>query len=321
MTKRFKSKSKKKKPNILFKMIFFFMVIGCSFLFSFHLLYEHLKNNITDEDIFQYLIETSTGTQGFLDFLNYDSTSFLLKYTLGIQKNDEMFLETDYQEVIGANYEYVEDPNPVKIDQPLVYIYNTHQTEGYQKNLQEHEITPTVMFGSYILREKLNNLQIPTIVETANITEILRANNWKYAYSYEASRLLIKDTKEKYPTLKYYIDFHRDSVSYEYTTTTINNEKYAKLMFVVGGKNEGYQANLNIANRLNEKLKAIDTSLSRGVIIKEGEGVNGIYNQDLDSNIVLIEVGGQYNDIVEVSNSLDILSKILHELIMEDKYG
>ena len=59
--------------------------------------------------------------------------------------------------------------------------------------------------------------------------------------------------------------------------------------------------------------------LSKGILKKEGEGVDGIYNQDISSNSVLIEVGGVYNNIDEVLNTTEALSNIFNYLINGDK--
>ena len=53
---------------------------------------------------------------------------------------------------------------------------------------------------------------------------------------------------------------------------------------------------------------------------KEGPYSNGVYNQDFDKNTILIEVGGQYNDIKQVDNTLKVLAKVLYEYIMEDSW-
>ena len=68
-------------------------------------------------------------------------------------------------------------------------------------------------------------------------------------------------------------------------------------------------------------LKEVNPSLSRGIYLKEGPGVNGIYNQDLSNNSLLIELGGQYNSIEEASNTINILANILHKFIIGDQNG
>ena len=51
---------------------------------------------------------------------------------------------------------------------------------------------------------------------------------------------------------------------------------------------------------------------------KSGKGVNGIYNQDFNVNTMLIEVGGQYNNISEVNNTLKIFAQVLRDYIKEN---
>ena len=48
---------------------------------------------------------------------------------------------------------------------------------------------------------------------------------------------------------------------------------------------------------------------------KEGANVNGIYNQDISPNCILIEVGGVDNTIDEVYNTMDAITDILNKYI------
>ena len=50
-------------------------------------------------------------------------------------------------------------------------------------------------------------------------------------------------------------------------------------------------------------------------MLKEGINVNGIYNQDISSNSVLIEVGGVDNTIEEVYNTMNAIANILYKHI------
>ena len=81
-------------------------------------------------------------------------------------------------------------------------------------------------------------------------------------------------------------------------------------MFVVGLDYEGYECNLHLAEKLNSML---DSRLSRGISKKTGPKVNGIYNQNLLNNAILVEVGGVDNTIDEVANSLKELARIIFE--------
>ena len=157
------------------------------------------------------------------------------------------------------------------------------------------------------------------IVDTGSVIKNIDvAQNITYKDSYIASRYLLEKAKENNNDLKYFIDLHRDSATYEMTTCKYDGKSYAKILFVLGMEFEGYGENEKMINYLNEKLKSINPCLSRGVSKKSGKGVNGIYNEDFDKNLILIEVGGQYNNIIEVSNTLEIFAKILSLYINED---
>ena len=216
--------------------------------------------------------------------------------------------------------EYVEDPYPEKeVTEPIVYLYNTHQLEEYkQENQESYNVTPNVMMLSYIVREKLNDKGIPTIVEENDVSAFLQANNWSYASSYKVTKLLMEDAKTKNPTLKYFIDLHRDSVSKSISTATINGKNYAKILFIIGLENPNYQENLTVTTTINNMLEEKYPGITRGIYKKEGKGVNGVYNQDFDKNTILFEVGGPENTIEEVLNTADAISTVLAEYIKGD---
>lgn len=205
---------------------------------------------------------------------------------------------------------------PKGVFSPKVYIYNTHQMEGYSmKNLEVYNITPNVMMASYLLQEKLKSFQIESIVEETNVNEYMTLNKWKVKDAYKVTNLLLKNTVEKYPEMDLFIDLHRDALSKSNSTTVINNISYAKVLFVVGLEHKNYQKNLAVATKLNSILNQKYPNLSRGILKKQGAGVNGIYNQDVNGKVVLIECGGNENTIDEVSNTIDALSKVIKEYL------
>ena len=202
---------------------------------------------------------------------------------------------------------------------PTVYIYNTHQTESYlYDKVNNYNLDYNVMFASYILKEYLKDYNILSFVESASIKKVLNENNLIYKDSYKASRILLEESIINYPTLKYFIDLHRDSSVYEKTTCVIDNKSYAKILFVLGLENKNYLENEKMINSLNERLIKVNSCLSRGITKKSGVGVDGVYNQDFNNNAILIELGGQYNTITEVNNTLKIFAKVLAEYIWEE---
>lgn len=300
-------KLRNKRRVVFIKLIVVIIIIIISFLITFKVLYEYVDVKIDNNTHIDYLVKDSFSAYNLNDLKKLSSTEFLLKYTFGIDK-----FNTGFTSIVtsSVNEDITKDA--------VVYIYNTHQTEGYNKNfLEDFNINNTVYIASFILKEYLNDLGIPTIVEDNSITDILRANGWKYASSYKASRILLEDAKKNNPSLKFFIDLHRDAASYDKTMISINDKKYARVMFVVGLEHDNYSKNLALAKRLNEKVNIVAPRLSRGVVEKKGKGVNGIYNQDFNENTILIEVGGQYNYIEEVNNTLSVIAKVIYEELNE----
>ena len=211
------------------------------------------------------------------------------------------------------NYKTIK--NEEKNEEPLVYIYNTHQQEEYIGN----DITPnpTVLTAAYYLKDNLEKLGIKVLVEETNIKEVLQQNNLNYTQSYKASRINLEKIKEQYPSIKMFIDLHRDAVPKNLSTVTIDNKEYAKVLFVIGKEHSNYLKNLEYTESINKLIEKEYPTLTKGILQKEGPGVNGIYNQDLATNIILMEVGAQDNTIEEVTNTLDIMTNIIKEKIYE----
>jgi len=330
-----KFKGKKSKIKILKYAVILIVIYLIYSLFSFLLLNIKLVDN--NEDFIRNLLGDSNyhmfyekRSQNVIYRIASILTNFNLKEPLSILENSFGYESVDNSNsnlVYNGDYEvdnsiqsiidYMSKDEDIK--EPLVYIYNSHQTEGYSKEyLKNENITPNVLMAGYLLKEKLDKLGVPTIIEESNISEFLRINNWNYNASYKASRFYLLDVMEKYPSIKLFIDLHRDALSKNSSTVTLNNKKYAKVLFVVGKEHKDYQQNLNLANQLNDLIKAKYPTLTRGVLQKEGSNVNGIYNQDLSSNIILLELGGHENTITEVLNTIEIISIIIKEHINEN---
>ena len=76
-----------------------------------------------------------------------------------------------------------------------------------------------------------------------------------------------------------------------------------------------------LSEDLNNLFNKYYKGLYRGIYKKEGPGVDGIYNQDISPNSILIEVGGVDNNIDEVLNTTEAISNILYYYIKGDNNG
>ena len=132
-------------------------------------------------------------------------------------------------------------------------------------------------------------------------------------------QLLLLEKINKYNSLKYFIDIHRDSVSKEVSTAKIGDKDYARILFVIGLEHSGYEKNLTLATNINNLINKYYPNLSRGIYKKEGSGVDGIYNQDVSSGCMLIEVGSKDNNINEVMNTTSALTDIFSKYIKGER--
>lgn len=339
LIKKMKLKNNSKKKFIFSKTFIYMIIIYIFFTITF---YYSMNNSreINNTKFINFLLKGGNSNMitdyKLLDIVN-SSTDYLFNIDI---KNPSTFLDNgilkkynknqiikkiyndDYSnlEELKKVSSYIEDPNPVDIDNPFIYIYNSHQLENYNSsNLDIYGITPNVLMASYLLKEKLNSRGLSTIVEDTNLSNFLSINGWDHSSSYKASRIFILDKKNKYSSLKYFIDIHRDSVDKSATTKNIDGKDYARILFVVGLEHNNYKSNLKVVEDINKMSNKYYPGLSKGIYKKEGKGVDGIYNQDISSNSILIEVGGVDNNIDEVLNTTEALSCILDYYIKGEK--
>lgn len=298
--KRFKSKKIKKKKKIYVYLFTFFFVFSYIFV-MFYLSKNKLSNKVLDSNI---------------NYVNFSFVNFLSDKTTEIINKPVSLLDVNVRNASyksgkktdsSLNKDEVKKVDAVKNFNPVIYVYNTHQGENYTDY--------TVLDAASYLTEKLNDSGLDTFFEEQSVTTFLQTNNMKYYKSYLVSRKYLEEAKEKYPSIVYFFDIHRDALSKEKSTVTVGNKKYAKIMFIVGTDNKAYEANLNNADKLNDMINNMVPGITRGVIKKGGSGVNGVYNQDVSTNSFLIEVGGNNNNKEEVINTINVIIKAITEYV------
>jgi stage II sporulation protein P len=210
--------------------------------------------------------------------------------------------------------------NPSK---PEVLIYHTHTTESFRpnENVKDKDYPITVMdetqnivaVGDVIANDLEKNYGISVIhdktVHSAIFTE-----------SYSRSGKTVDTYLNKYKDFKLIIDLHRDSISDKSVmTTSLNNNKLAKFMFVIGPGNPIKDKNIALC----KKLSSISQTLFPGLIKPGNSADYGLYyhnkgnkfNQQKSGNLVLIEVGSYSNTLDEAKTTGLYLSRIIAEYI------
>ncbi|MGM7721058.1 stage II sporulation protein P [Metabacillus sp. Hm71] len=205
-------------------------------------------------------------------------------------------------------------------DKKVVYIYNTHNTESYLPLLdgetdmnRAFHSKANITIVSELLGKALQDNGIGSQIEQASVQENLKQKGWNYSKSYSASRPLVESAMANNRNLDYIIDIHRDTQRKEVTTININNKSYAKVAFIIGGENPTAEKNEKLATDLHALLQKKYPGLSRGIFEQGGKGYNGVYNQDLSNNAMLIEFGGVDNNLTELKNTANAIADVFSE--------
>lgn len=289
------------------KLLFFFMMFLFGLIVTFNYLDKHM-NKISDKSFVNLLISSINLSDNQRDFVDIKIKDYINSNAL-LLKNYYDDIDVNDKEAVISQKEYT----------PLIYLYNSHQSEEYAaSSFVEFTITPTVMMASYILEDIFNKNGYYSLVEEGSVKNVLNDNGWKYNSSYKASRILMENAFSEYKDLKYFIDIHRDSLSRERTYINIDGKDYAKTIFLIGLENENYRANLEFVEQINNKMNEKYPGLSKGIYKKGGFGVNGVYNQDFSPYTILIEIGGVDSTTVEVLNSAMAFADCFMEVIGDD---
>lgn len=248
----------------------------------------------------------------------------LLKRTTAILNNSydflfkELGLENNniWSYVLGINLDnttsvFKED---IIINKPLVYIYNTYQTLKYKLEFySSYSINPVITNSNLILNEYLKKEGITSVIESNSVVKTLKDNNLSYEDSYKGSKILLLEAVKQNSSLKYFLDMQISSKEYNETTIEYNNNKYAKIEFIIGTDNNNYSDNIKVWEMLNNKLNSKIEGISKIVT------TNGVFNEDYSSRVIVLNVGGKENTTLEVNNTLEVFAKVFGEYIKEEQ--
>lgn len=242
----------------------------------------------------------------------HDLTEISIKEQLNLLKVEEgvTLSNPNVKKVEETSGEYVDNSNVTSNEQAdtvvpqvtsdkKVYIYNTHQQEGYQND-------KTVVDASVELSNLLQKAGIQVVYETNDFPAWLRNNGLDYNSSYRASYFYMNEALVNYGGFDLIIDFHRDSVPRESSYVTIGDKSYAKMMFVIGGLSTNVDSVTALSNDLTAKINAVLEGVVKTPMTREA-----YYNQQVYPNTVLIEVGSDNNTYEEVKNSTNLLAQAI----------
>ena len=201
---------------------------------------------------------------------------------------------------------------------PLVFIYQSHNQEAYNvksSNEAYHETDNVTMVGKQ-LSKALEGKNIFAIHDDTDIFAVLEERNLTFNDSYNVSREKLQETLKKHTSIEMVLDIHRDSQERKFTTVNINGKDYAKIGLVVSKSSGHYEENREFANNLHQKLEKLYPGISRGVIVK-GENPRNTYNQEIQKQSVLLDIGGIENTMEEAFRATDALAEAIKEIVQE----
>lgn len=227
--------------------------------------------------------------------------------------------------------EYLQKEFPIKSEitqEPLVLIIHTHGTESYlpsgydfyspDEDFRSEDEKETVVHIGEVLSQRLWELGIPNYHDRTMYD--INSFNDAYYNSYEG----MKQALEKFPSIKYIIDLHRDSIFDSQGNnikplTEIEGEKCAQLMLVVGtdgyGTHPNWRQNLVFATHLQNKLNQDYPTLARPLNLR-----NSGFNQSACSGSVIVEAGSCGNTVEEVEKAILIFAESYASMLKE-KHG
>ncbi len=232
-----------------------------------------------------------------------------------------------------ATTESSDDNSSVR--KPRVLIYHTHITEAY---LQTAE-SAYAESGKWRTRDKERNVSAigeelcRLLTEEYGIAALHDTTDHeppKLSTSYSRSLLTMQAYKEKYPSIEYFIDVHRDAYGKDATNAkdyaVLDGKACARIMFVVGtgeGATGGgfddmpaFESNLAFAQDVTRRLGEKNEQFIRSVRVKTGR-----YNQHVSAHCLLVEVGHNANTLEQALSSVPYLAQMIAESIAAIECG
>ena len=240
--------------------------------------------------------------------------------------NNQTSYSVDLNDFIKLNYP-INDAD-ISNSNPVVLLVCTHATESYCEEGEYYyspsftgprtsDINKNVILIAAEIKKALENRGIP-VIQSLNIHDEI-----SYRQSYARSLETMNAYLEQYPSIKYVIDVHRDSMithtgeKYK-PVININGRNAAQIMMVVGTPEGGahhpdWTDNLIFAAYMQQKLNDRYPMLARPINLR-----NARFNQHVTKGSIILEVGSCGNSFDEALYSARLFGECLADLIIEN---
>ena len=198
-------------------------------------------------------------------------------------------------------------------EEPTVLIIHTHTTESYTRVDEPYKESAAWRTAD----EGYNMVSIGDIV-----ADILKENGIpvihdrelhdypSYNGSYTRTRKAIEDYVNQCPSIQLILDLHRDAAgegrNQMRTSATVEGQRSAQLMLVMGTNYDTYPDNLSLALKVHAQLESQCPGITRPLQLRAAR-----FNQDLCPGSLLVEVGAAGNTHPEAHRAAEELAKAI----------
>ena len=210
---------------------------------------------------------------------------------------------------------------------PQVLIIHTHGTESYTMPAGE-EYEPTDTFRTLdtdcnMIRVGDEMAQALTDAGLSVVHDRTLYDYPHYSGAYERSLAAIRSYLEKYPSISFVLDVHRDAVEdgngNQYKLLCGEDKSAAQMEFVIGSNGGGlsheqWRENLKLACAVQETLYKDYPTLMRPVTVR-----NSRYNQHMTTGSLLVEVGTAGNSLEEAVNAARLFAAGFAETVQSGR--
>lgn len=192
---------------------------------------------------------------------------------------------------------------------PQVLIIHTHGSEAYTMPAgQEYPATGTCRTADTTKNVVRVGDEIASVLSEYGISVLHDRTLYDdplYEGAYSRSVAGIEDYMERYPSLVFILDIHRDAVEdaqhRQYKLIAQEDPHAAQISFIMGSNHDDWQENLKLAIAVAEQIKADYPTVMRPITLR-----NSNYNQHKSPGSMLVEVGAAGNSLDEALQSARI---------------
>ncbi|MDR0812383.1 MAG: stage II sporulation protein P [Oscillospiraceae bacterium] len=254
----------------------------------------------------------------------YPSADAVKKAISNVKFKSTVSEQVDWDNILTRKLTLPKVPaDPVK--EPLVLIIHTHASESYtqEPGYEYEESDPyrtqnqerNIVHIGDVLAEQLESYGIG-VVHDATVHDYP-----SYIGAYTRSYETVRRNLEKYPSIQYVLDVHRDAGELPNgqqmkTIAEINGQKCAQIMFVNGSNISGldypnWRDNLRLSIELTAAGNLMYPTLMRTISVKQHR-----YNQHLRKQMAILEVGSAGNTMAECETAIWYFANVYAGLIL-----